>query len=424
MQQISKGGNTAVPTGLVKPSVRFTSGEADVSAYVLDANGKVRGDHDMIFFNQPSSPDGAVSLDGRDFAIDLAKIAADVDRIAICAVPDTGTIADLKGISVEAPGAFSFAQDTAGMGESAIIIGEFYRRNGDWKFRAVAQGFNGGLAPLSRHFGIDVGDEPESGAAATSGATPDAATPAAPTSKVDLRKQRIVSLEKTDPKLVSLAKTAAVSLEKKSLTGATAKVVLVLDISGSMGGRYQSGEVDRLVQRVLGMGLNMDDDGSIEVYAFGTGAYRIGIADADNYKTFVPDMLNRQGLEGSTHYGATIKMIRQDYGSQSDFGRVPVYVLFVTDGDTNDKALTEKQIKDASKEGIFWQFVGIGGTGYFSTGFDFLEKLDDLRGRKVDNCDFFSVESADKPTDTELYDKMMGEYPGWIQAAKKAGVLR
>lgn len=417
MQQINKGGNIAVPADAIKAQVRFASGTADVSAYLLDVGGKVRGDDDMIFFNQPKSPDGAVALSGETFDIDLSRVDPSIDRIAICAVPEQGTVAALGAVGIDIPGVVSFSESAGGMSEAAIIIGEFYRRNGDWKFRAVAQGFNGGLAPLSRHFGIDVAEEAPSSPA-------QAAAAPAPTSKVDLRKQRIVSLEKSDPKLVSLAKKAAVSLEKKAMTGATAKVVLVLDISGSMSGRYNSDEVDRLVQRVLGLGLNMDDDGSIEVYAFGTGAYRIGIADASNYKTFVPDMLSRRGLEGSTHYGATIKMIREDFGSQSDFGKTPVYVMFVTDGDTQDKALTEKMIKEASSEGIFWQFMGIGSTGRFGSGFDFLEKLDDLRGRKVDNCDFFSVTSADKPTDEELYDKMMGEYPGWIRAAGNAGVLR
>lgn len=417
MQQISKGGNTAVPSTPITAIIRMATGSADVSAYILDGTGKVRGDADMIFFNQPASPDGAVSLSGATFSLDLSRAAADVDRIAICAIPEQGTVAGLGSVGLEIPGLVSFSEPASGMSEAAIIIGEFYRRNGEWKFRAVAQGFNGGLAPLSRHFGIEVADEPAA-------AAPEPAPTGGATSKVDLRKQRIVSLEKSDPKLVSLAKKAAVSLEKKNLAGSTAKVVLVLDISGSMGGRYRSGEVDRLTERVLGMGLNMDDDGSIEVYAFGTGAYRIGVADASNYRTFVPDMLKKRSLEGSTHYGATIKMIREDYGSQSDFGKVPVYVMFVTDGDTNDKRLTEQQIKDASAEGIFWQFMGIGGSGIFSSGFDFLEKLDDLKGRKIDNCDFFSVESADKPTDEELYDKMMGEYPGWLKAAKAAGVLR
>lgn len=420
MQQLTKGANTAVPTGVIRPGVRFGAGSADVSAYVLGPGGKVRSDADMIFYNQPSTPDGAIALNGADFTIDLAKVAAEVERIAICVTPDQGTVADLRQVTIEAPGIVAFGQDTAGMNEAAIILGEFYRRAGEWKFRAVAQGFQGGLAPLSRHFGIDVADEPASPAPAAAPAP--APTPAP--SSIDLRKQRIISLEKRDPKLISLAKTAAISLEKKSLAGATAKVVLVLDISGSMYMRYEEGEVDRLVQRILALGLNMDDDGSIEVYAFGTGAYRVGAADVDNYKTFVPDMLRKHPLEGSTHYGATVKLIREDFGAQADFGRVPVYVMFVTDGDTMDRSLTERQIRDASSEGIFWQFMGIGESGGRSSGFKFLQKLDDLKGRKVDNCDFFSTPSADSFSDSELYDKLMTEYPGWLNAAKAAGILR
>lgn len=410
MNNITKGGNVAIAGARVVARISLATGSADVSAYVLDASGKTRSDDDMVFYNQPKGVDGAVSLSGMEFTLDLAKIPSAVDRVAICAVPETGTVETLGIVTLDA-GEFSFVQPMEGMKEGAVIIGEFYRRADAWKFRAVAQGFNGGLDPLSRHFGIDVADAP-------------AVAPAAAPAKVDLRKERLVSLEKTDPKLVSLAKTARVSLEKKSLAGTTAKVVLALDISASMSNRYRSGEVDRLVQRVLGMGLNLDDDGSIEAYAFGTGAYRIGIADANNYKTFVPEMLRKRSLEGSTHYGATIEMIRRDYGSQSDFGRIPVFVIFVTDGDTQDRALTEREIRDASAEGIFWQFVGIGGSGPFSSGFNFLEKLDDLGGRKIDNCDFFSVTSADAPTDVELYDMLMSEYPGWLIEAKKAGVLR
>lgn len=419
MQQLTKGANTSVPTGVVAPAVRFGAGSADVSAYVLGSGGKVRSDADMIFYNQPSTPDGSIVLNGAAFTIDLARVAAEVERIAICVTPDQGSVADLRQVTIEAPGVVSFSQDTAGMTEAAIILGEFYRRGGEWKFRAVAQGFQGGLAPLSRHFGIDVADEPVAPAAA---AAP--APAAAPVSAIDLRKQRIISLEKRDPKLISLAKTAAISLEKKSLAGATAKVVLVLDISGSMYMRYEDGEVDRLVQRILALGLNMDDDGSIEVYAFGTGAYRVGAADIDNYKTFVPDMLRKHPLEGSTHYGATVKLIREDFGAQPDFGRVPVYVMFVTDGDTMDRSLTERQIRDASSEGIFWQFMGIGQSGGMFSGFKFLQKLDDLKGRQVDNCDFFSTPSADSFSDSELYDKLMTEYPGWLTAAKAAGILR
>ena len=91
MQRVTKGANTIVPATVVQLSVLFASGSADVSAYILDGAGRVRGDEDMIFFNQPATRDGSVSLKGANFTIDLSKIAADVERIAICAVSEEGT---------------------------------------------------------------------------------------------------------------------------------------------------------------------------------------------------------------------------------------------------------------------------------------------------------------------------------------------
>jgi stress response protein SCP2 len=413
MQEITKGANASLEK--MSFNLKVVAGNADISAYILTSEDKVSSDEDMIFYNQPKNSNGSVILSGADFTFDLANLPAKVEKIAICAVMEAGNVSALGSVSFVIPDEISFKTETTGMTEAAIIVAEIYRRNGAWKIRAVAQGFNGGLAPLSKHFGVEVEEEVT--------ATPSPLTPipaAPPPQKVDLVKKRLVSLEKKDPQLVSLAKKASVSLEKKSLSNETAKVILALDISGSMSGRYRNGSVDRLVQRVLGLGLNMDDDGTIEVYAFGSGAYRIGVADIDNYKNFVSDMLRKRSLEGSTHYGKVIEMIRKDMWPNEN--KTPVYVMFVTDGDTQDRSLTEKQVREASKEGIFWQFMGINDSSY-SGGFNFLEKLDDLSGRYVDNCDFFSVRSSDDLSDEKLYDKMMGEYPGWLKTARNKGIF-
>lgn len=159
MRMLSKGENLPMPSGMTRIDVGIAAGEADVSAYLLDGAGRVRDDDDMIFYNQPMSPDGAIVLDGRRFSIDLSKVDAGVQRIALCVVPETGTVARLVRVSIGTTDGFTYAQDTGGMSEAALIAGELYRRDGAWKFRAVGQGFNGGLAPLSRHFGIDVEDE-------------------------------------------------------------------------------------------------------------------------------------------------------------------------------------------------------------------------------------------------------------------------
>jgi hypothetical protein len=107
-------------------------------------------------------------------------------------------------------------------------------------------------------------------------------------------------------------------------------------------------------------------------------------------------------------------------------------VMFVTDGGTSDKPFTERQLRWASHEPIFWQFMGIG-KGRKSTSkklaasaqsdFPFLENLDELDGRLIDNANYFSVATPDEHADSALFDLLMSEYPGWVKLARRQGML-
>lgn len=239
----------------------------------------------------------------------------------------------------------------------------------------------------------------------------------------------IVNLEKQAPELVSLAKSAAVSLEKNNLSDHTAKVALCLDISISMSGLFRSGAIHDLVKRILGLGLNLDDDGNIDVFLFGKNSHTYGEVDAGNYLTTVQDVQKKFPLEPGTDYGKAIERIRNHYKADGCLGNTPVYVMFVTDGNTQREGFAEQQIRDASAEGIFWQFMAIGKQrkGFFGkvTGsdFTFLEKLDDMGGRVVDNANFFCVENPSTPSDDELYGQLMAEYPDWLKAAKAKSII-
>ena len=179
--------------------------EADVSAYLLAAGGKVRGDHDMIFYNQPAGDGGAIRLADGAFRVDLPRLSDAVEKIVFCATIEEAmargqTLAMLRDAVItvgSTSGDLSFSPDLSGAAEAAMIFGELYRRGGQWKFRAVGQGFNGGLSPLAKSFGIDVA-EPE---APEDGPVP-ITEPAPP---VSLAK---VTLEKTSP-TISLEKRGA-----------------------------------------------------------------------------------------------------------------------------------------------------------------------------------------------------------------------
>lgn len=415
------------PLELTLTLERDTPYDIDSSLYLL-ADGKAGGDDDIIFFNQTASKDGKVNLavNGRTSnKIVITGMPAGRDKIAITLASDSAAnkLAGAGKISLSS-NAFS-AELTSDL--AALIVAEVYERNGAYRLKLIGQGFDGGLAKLANHYGIQVADP------APAAATPAAPPPAAPLgSKISLRKDRVISLAKNDQKIIDLTKKAAISLEKKGMSNETAKFCLVLDISGSMHHLYISGAVDRLVQRVLAVGMTLDDDLSIDIFPFGINAHTYGSAGPTDYKNVVPGILHKHGLEGGTMYGRAIQLVRNHYRNEAGWGELPVYVMFVTDGNTMDPDITRQQMLDASREGIFWQFMAIGERkpkGFMSRagadeGFAFLEALDDMPGRLIDNADFFSVASPDAPTDEQLYDLMINEYPGWLRAARQQGLIR
>ena len=188
---LNKGGNLSLsktdPT-LVRILIglgwdeRATDGasfDLDASAFLLTASGKVRGDHDFIFYNQLKSQDGSVEHtgdnrsgqgDGDDesLVVDLSKVSPEIEKIAITVTihdaqsrgQNFGQIANAfirvvnqdSGIEIVR---FDLAEDYST--ETAMVFGEVYGHNGEWKFRAVGQGYAGGLAAMCQQYGIQVG---------------------------------------------------------------------------------------------------------------------------------------------------------------------------------------------------------------------------------------------------------------------------
>ncbi|MDH1124735.1 TerD family protein [Enterobacter sp. GD03975] len=204
---LTPGGNAPVPSQELR--VRITSGgQVDASAFRLYADGKVQGDADMVFYGQTRNDDGTVSLvsDGHysTFAVALNRLKPDVQKMAFTVTCDGGqTISGLRNLSIDveqgATGLVSGTVELSGRQEAALILGEFYRRNQDWKFRFVAQGFNGGLKPLAEHFGVNIADEPSPAAPTPPVVTPPPAEKKFSLSKVSLTKEKpAISLTKRD----------------------------------------------------------------------------------------------------------------------------------------------------------------------------------------------------------------------------------
>jgi len=188
---LSKGGNVSldkVAPGMSKVLVglgwdeRATEGaefDLDASIFLLKSDGKVRSDDDFIFYNNLISSDGSVvhqgdnrtgEGDGDDEAvkIDFSKVPADVDKISVTVTIHDGVnrsqnfgqvanafIRIVNDDTNEEVARYDLSEDYSV--ETAMIFGEIYRHNGDWKFKAVGQGYEGGLKALATGFGIDVG---------------------------------------------------------------------------------------------------------------------------------------------------------------------------------------------------------------------------------------------------------------------------
>lgn len=276
-----------------------------------------------------------------------------------------------------------------------------------------------------------------------------------------------ISLDKVEeqaPELVELYKKTKISLDKVELRDHVARVALVLDISLSMSELYRHGKVNELVKRAMALGLQFDDNGGIDVFAFGVKAYEMGEYGMSNYKDCVSDTLQAHPLENGTRYAEALALLSKNY-ADSD---LPVYVMFITDGDTEAKEKVTSQLIKMSKMPVFLQFMGLGEEilpeapvatpaaaanvpakkqGFFSkllglaieqettapvnkssrqavsSGFKFLMELDEMEGRVVDNANFFAIKDPARIEDEALYDLLMNEYPGWVPQAKALRIL-
>lgn len=163
-------GSVIVSLGWVSPT---GEGDADVSVLLLDANGKVRSDNDFYFYNHPVAADGSVQLLGKTptadgsedrISFDLTAVPSGIDRIVVAAsrygAARFGELEDVRITLADAAGEslLRFAVDDAGS-VTAVIFGELYRRGEGWKFRAVGQGYETGLAGLATDFGVDIEDD-------------------------------------------------------------------------------------------------------------------------------------------------------------------------------------------------------------------------------------------------------------------------
>ncbi|MGW7644069.1 VWA domain-containing protein [Streptomyces bobili] len=469
-RSMSKGANLPVDVPSVRVEISWSERgggpDVDVSALLLTAAGKVRDDADLVFYNQPRHASGAVTHLGKRTAagvtadtveVDLRSLESAVARVELCASADGGTFGQVAALTLRLLDAGSLAElarfEMRGETETAFIGGELYLRAGQWKFRAVGQGYASGLAGLATDFGISVDDEP-AGTAADPAASavrmppppsaPPLTAPSPAASPPPPAGGRLTKGEERLPvdmrKRLSLRKEqVAVSLRKSGAAGVSARVVLVLDASGSMSFLYSGGVVADVVERMAAVAAELDDDGEMQAWTFASDPARlpdlrlgelpewlrlhVRVGEMSLFrrskkprKGLQPGQVDMRSVGIQNEEQKVIAQVR-DY-VRANPAAVPTLVLFFSDGGVYRDAAIEKELRAAAEEPVFWQFVGLGRSNY-----GVLERFDTLPGRRVDNVGFFAVDDIRTVPDQELYDRLLSEFPSWLTAAGQAGIL-
>ncbi|KAF0824821.1 VWA domain-containing protein [Cytobacillus firmus] len=215
-----------------------------------------------------------------------------------------------------------------------------------------------------------------------------------------------------------LKKSAGIVLEKKNLTNVTARVGLVLDISGSMRKLYKNGTVQRVVERILAVASQFDDDGALDVWVYDNEFSRLKPVTEHDFEGYVDQyILNNDLIHkfGRNDEPPVMEDVIQKYTSE-DPSKDPAFIVFINDGGC--KRTIKKPVVSSSDKPLFWQFVGIG-----DSNFEVLEKLDEMDGRYIDNANFFHIKDIEAISDNELYDLLLNEFPDWLKEAKEKNII-
>ena len=230
-----------------------------------------------------------------------------------------------------------------------------------------------------------------------------------------------ISLEKR-------AETVKINLTKKSIQDISANVCLMIDISGSMEGRFNSGLVQETIDRVFAIAMNMDPDKALDVFVFNMGAKQLTQMKAEHYDNYVTSILLKETrIGGGTNYAPVINEVTNFYkpevatvkksGGFLGFGAKveevpvapaqPIYANFITDCANDDRTNAMDAFAGTAPGNVYFQCVGIGDPSQFS----FIKAV----GDKFDHVGFMNMNDLNI-SDDDLYDSLINEeFAEWIK---------
>ena len=420
--------------------------EIDVTCFGLDGTGCLSDERYFIFYNQKTSPEGAISLGPGPasgtvrFHLELDKLPPGIAKLSLTAAIDgVRTMRELgKGYVRLLHGAVECARYTYSgaefQGERAIVVCEIYRKGDDWRVNAVGRGFNGGLKALVESFGGSVlpstsppppppappagGGRPSP--ASSGGYRPAGAAPAdlgrivsALPKHVCTRMDNLARQCRGDTEfLASLYKNMFSALAKyPKVAERPVKVVMCADASGSMFDMYRNGRVQRAVDKFFAFATTLSDEGFMDLWAFGAKSRQLGAVTMDNVRDYT--------FAESGGFERWMSMLNYQYNNEPEamrdimmiYGALkkPTFVLFLTDGRLSSDWEIEEILIKTSRFPLFWQFVGLHGEEY-----GILDRLDTIDGRYINNADFLRTDDIDDLSDAALYSRLLSQAEAWL----------
>ena len=420
----------------------------DVSCFGLDSAGRLSDERYFIFYNQRRSPEGAISLEAGHaggetrFQVDLAALPAHIQRLSFTAAIDGGsTLRELGqgSISLWSGGAEAARYTYAGSefsGERAIVAGELYRKDGDWKFSPVGRGFNGGLRALVESFGGVVADpvpasppprRPAGPQAQQSGASRGPAPSVADILRV-LPPQVCGRMERLAGRcqgeldfLAPLYKASFAALAQvPKAAERELQTVLCADASGSMFELYQGGRVQQMFDKFFALASTLSDSASMDCWAFAAKSRQLEPVTLDNIRDYT--------FSQAGGYERWMRMLNYQYNNEPEamrdimmiYGglRRPILVLFLTDGRLQADWEIEEILIKTSRFPVFWQFIGLYGEEY-----GVLNHLDEIDGRRTQNAAFLKMEDFDDFMDSGFYRTIFANTAAWLEELGRKQML-
>jgi hypothetical protein len=204
-------------------------------------------------------------------------------------------------------------------------------------------------------------------------------------------------------------------LTEHGAAGLTARVVLVLDASLTMGWLYEHGVVGRLVERMAAVATRLDGGREVAAWTFAANPARLPDLRLDE----LPQWIDLHVRVGSTRKQRGLRPGQIDMGKVGAFNDEPkaiaevhrfvrrrpdvraTLVLFLSDGGISRHSEIERKLRASAAHPVFWQFVGLSEADY-----GVLPHL----GRTMDNVGFFAVDDIEALPDPVLYDRLLSEF--------------